>query len=906
MTGKMPNQDSQKGKTGSWKTSSSVWKSTTSIIMRKRNTPQIGVQSQKPRERMLTWSNFDIRAFRWITLLIVCIVAGVLLTPGFTVHTPSYDSSWVGKICSKDIRAVADYNIEDRDTTESKRNEAMETINPIYEYYIEQGLQTEERIDRAFQMVHTIMEKFMIDNFILNPSDQTRKEYDLVKGKISRLKIGNTRLEVPSLSGNPERHEEELTAISLDVAKNFDSYFIITTQNDALYQGLREKILEARGEFNRLMQAVIPEDEYQELFAFQFSEEVKVALKRIVHDVSANKIVKDRELLEKGAKNEITIRILKGDSVDPNPAEYTLYDLSSILDTNDLNTSIWRYTTVFSELGTRQRKLLQSVSARILQPNLVHNRSLTSERLAQAAGGVKTVVIPVKKGEIIIRDGERFEKRHLTILEGIERELSSTNPLLVFFGYFMVCGIMIIALFLFAHKNVRKFKPNTKDLVLLGILTVLFLLGIKSIGAIGNALASHFPVIPIAAYYYMFPVAVGAALVRVVLNSETAIFYAIFIAFLFAVFSTDPVQMGAYGIITGVVAADSVGQCKTRAVIFFAGLRTALFAMLLALLFHFISGEFEVLNMLVITLAAGFSGIMMSVILLGLAPVVEFVFDYTTNIKLLELGNLNHPLLKRLIVEAPGTYHHSIIVGSLVEAAGESIHANPLLARVAAYYHDIGKMKNSIYFGENQSSEENPHDRLSPNMSVLILLSHVKEGRELAQQHNLGSSLTNIIEQHHGTSLIRYFWLRAQEMKEHGENVNDNEADYRYPGPKPQTREAGLVMLADSVEAATRSLQKPTPERIQGMVQRVINMIFRDGQLNDCEITLKDLHMIARAFTQTLVALYHNRPVYPGQREDRSSNGSTASQQAKKTQIGSGAVENEDEEDIKRLGSERS
>ncbi len=904
MAGKTPEKDAQKIGTGSWKTSSSVWKSTTAIIMKKRNTPQIGVQSQKPKERMFTWSNFDIRAFRWITLLIICVVSGVLLTPGFTIRSSSYDDSWLGKVSAKDIRAAADYNIEDRDTTEKKRSEAMETVNPIYEYYIEQGLQTEERIDRAFMTVRQIMEKFILDSFIVNPSDQVRKDYNLVKGKTSRLKIGNTRLEVPSLSGDPERYDVEMTQISLELSRNFDSYFIVISQNDGLYQGLREKVMEARAEFNRLLQAVIPEDEYLELFAFQFSEEIKIALKRIVHDVSANKIVKDRELLEKGAKNEITIRIIKGDTVDPNPAEYTLYDLSSILDTNDLNTSIWRYTTVFSELGARQRKLLQSISARVLQPNLVHNRSLTSERLAQAAGSVKTVVIPVKKGEIIIRDGERFEKRHLTILEGIERELSSTNPLLVFLGYFLVCGIMIIALYSFARKNVRKFNPSTKDLILIGILTLLFLLGVKSLGAIGNALASHFPVIPINAYYYMFPVSVGAALIRVVLNSETAIFYAIFISFLFAVFSTDPVQMSVYATITGVVAADSVGQCKTRAVIFFAGLRTALAAMLLVLLFHFISGEFEVLNMLVITLAAGFSGILMSVILLGLAPVVEFVFDYTTNIKLLELGNLNHPLLKRLIVEAPGTYHHSIIVGSLVESAAEYIHANPLLARVAAYYHDIGKMKNSIYFGENQSGDDNPHDRLSPNMSVLILLSHVKEGRELAQQHNLGSALTNIIEQHHGTSLIRYFWLRAQEMKERGENVNDNEADYRYPGPKPQTREAGLVMLADSVEAATRSLQKPTPERIQGMVQRVINMIFRDGQLNECEITLKDLHMIARAFTQTLVALYHNRPVYPGQREDRSSNGSAAAQQAKKTQAGFGAMEAEDDEDIKRLGSE--
>ena len=264
------------------------------------------------------------------------------------------------------------------------------------------------------------------------------------------------------------------------------------------------------------------------------------------------------------------------------------------------------------------------------------------------------------------------------------------------------------------------------------------------------------------------------------------------------------------------------------------------------------------------------------------SPLAEIVFGYTSDIKMMELANLDQPLMRQLMIEAPGTYHHSVIVGSLVEAAASEIGAHPLLAKVCGYYHDIGKIKKADYFIENQSGGRNRHDRLAPSMSALILIAHIKDGIEMARRYKLGPVITATIQQHHGTSLIRYFYERAKQKK--GESAI-NMADYRYPGPKPQTREAGLVMLADVVEAASRTLENPTPSRIQGLVQRLISGIFSDGQLDNCELTLRDLHKIAKSFNTILNGIHHHRIEYPetfarNQERGESRNGSPDQQSA--------------------------
>jgi putative nucleotidyltransferase with HDIG domain len=286
---------------------------------------------------------------------------------------------------------------------------------------------------------------------------------------------------------------------------------------------------------------------------------------------------------------------------------------------------------------------------------------------------------------------------------------------------------------------------------------------------------------------------------------------------------------------------------------------------LLSLAIQTIYGAFYSVDT-IIAAASGFTGgVFAGIIATGILPLIEISFGFTTDIKLLELGNLDQPLLRELMVQAPGTYHHSVIISNMVEATAKAVHANPLLAKVSAYYHDIGKVKKPLYFIENQMGGENRHEKLAPSMSSLILISHVKDGVDLAKEHKLGREISSIIQQHHGTNLISYFYHKAKEriLSKSGRVTDVKEEDFRYPGPKPQTKEAGLVMLADMVEAASRSLIDPTPARIQGMVQKIINKVFSDGQLNECELTLKDLHEIAKGFNKTLSGIFHQRIEYP-------------------------------------------
>ncbi len=256
------------------------------------------------------------------------------------------------------------------------------------------------------------------------------------------------------------------------------------------------------------------------------------------------------------------------------------------------------------------------------------------------------------------------------------------------------------------------------------------------------------------------------------------------------------------------------------------------------------------------------SGIVNVFVVLSTLKIFEFLFGVLTNFSLLELSDfINQPLLKRMILEAPGTYHHSLVVGNLAEAAADAIGANALLTRVGAYYHDIGKMIKPEYFTENQLVGGNKHDDIEPSVSRLVILNHVKEGIELGKKHKLNPIIIDFIPQHHGTSLMHYFYQRA--LEEAQDETSVKEEQYRYPGPKPQSKETAIVLLADSAEGATRTIDEPSPQKIEEVVRKVINNKFIDGQLDECNLTLREIELIARTFTRVLSAMYHGRVKYP-------------------------------------------
>lgn len=529
----------------------------------------------------------------------------------------------------------------------------------------------------------------------------------------------------------------------------------------------------------------------------------------------------------------------------------------------DLSTARRSFAALHLNLGGQPRDLetLKGVAQRMLLPNLSFDKEANEDKKGEARAAVRPVLFKMKRGEMIVRVGERISAEQAMKLEKIYKSKSFT-PLLTGLGIFGLILVLCYSPYRFARKNIRKFNPTNKDIMFLALLTVANFAGLKVVFTVSSVLGGVFPSVDTASYFYLFPFAASIIIVRIILNSEVALVYCAVCAPLLGLMMSNSLQVVIYALLGGIVGAHGVRQCKERGTIYSAGLKVSVVNMAVALCFHIYGDNPFSLQTLISIVFALFGGILNAVFVSGTVPLVEALFQYTTDVKLLELANLNSPLLRELMIRAPGTYHHSVLVGNLVEAGAEAINANPLLARVAAYYHDVGKLKKPLYFIENIRDGENRHDKLSPSMSALILISHMKEGVELAREYRVGRPIIDIIRQSHGTSLISYFYLKAKGLEVPGAPPVE-ERDFRYPGPKPQTREAGLVLLADCVEAASRTLVDPTPARIQGMVQKIINNIFMDGQLDECELTLKNLHEIAKSFNQILAGIYHHRIDYP-------------------------------------------
>lgn len=321
-------------------------------------------------------------------------------------------------------------------------------------------------------------------------------------------------------------------------------------------------------------------------------------------------------------------------------------------------------------------------------------------------------------------------------------------------------------------------------------------------------------------------------------------------------------------VLAGLTAVYSVNRIRRRSDILKAGCWAGIAGAVGVLIVSLISG----LQFKVSVNESGWgmmNGFLSAIFIMGTLPAFETLFKVTTNISLLELSDLNHPILRQLFIQAPGTYHHSLVVGNLAESACEAIGANALLARVGAYYHDIGKMEKAEYFTENQmdASSKQRHEKLSPHMSSLIIVNHIKNGIELAQQYKLPKRIIDFIPEHQGTSLIYFFYQKALQQAKDGEGVK--EEDFRYPGAKPQSKETAVVLLADSVEAASRSLEDPAPARIRGLVRKMINNKFIDGQLDECDLTLRDLNAIAESFVRVLTGTFHTRVPYPEPHQER-------------------------------------
>ncbi len=369
----------------------------------------------------------------------------------------------------------------------------------------------------------------------------------------------------------------------------------------------------------------------------------------------------------------------------------------------------------------------------------------------------------------------------------------------------------------------------------------------------------------------LIPISMFAMTIAIAYHRELALLMSALAAMVFSISHGYGIQEFVILTATCFVASMLCGQIRSRTKLVYIGLISALVAFPTTIGVGTMTGHPLELNYFFSSLfvdALWFAGnaLLAGLFMTALLPFLENWFGIQTDISLLELSDANHPLLKQLVQRAPGTYNHSINVASISEAAAEAVGANGLLCRVAAYFHDIGKMRKPEYFIENQGPDDNKHDDLVPTMSTLVIIAHVKDGVEMARKNNLPLRIIDIIEQHHGTTLVEYFYNQATKQNETTENATDiEEADFRYPGPKPQTREAGVTMLADSVESACRALRDPTPSRLENVVRSITKKKLDDGQFDECSLTLEELHTIEESLIKSLNAMYHARVKYPDQ-----------------------------------------
>ncbi|HOD66814.1 MAG TPA: HDIG domain-containing protein [candidate division Zixibacteria bacterium] len=492
------------------------------------------------------------------------------------------------------------------------------------------------------------------------------------------------------------------------------------------------------------------------------------------------------------------------------------------------------------------------VGRAFLQPNLHVNMAEYTRRLDEELTQIQTVKETVEEGAVVVRAGSRVNERQERILRQLvqmQRARAAEQSWLLNLVPAIARVILVLGafstLFLFLfHFRREVFYSNERLIAILTVYAIqLFLIYLLDRWNLS---------------VYLYPVAFLPIVLTILFDAEVGVLSAIVLAVLVGIVHRFDFTLTFMTVVAGTVAVFSARRVRRRAHFFRIMIYTA-FAYAVFILFVEnlkLAPSTEIPALMAYGLANGFACVILAI---GILPVFESVFGITTDITLLELSDLNHPLLKRLALEAPGTYHHSIIVGNLSEAAAEAIGGNSLLARVGAYYHDIGKMEIPEYFVENQLSVKSKHESLSPSMSALILSSHVKKGRALGEAADIPDDVLNFIEEHHGTMVQKYFYDKALRAG-NGEAVMDK---FRYPGPKPQTRETGIAMLADAVEAASRTLDHPSPARIDNLIQRIINDRFESGELDQCPLTLRDLAKIKRAFAQVLIAAFHHRVEYP-------------------------------------------
>ncbi|MPQ42240.1 HD family phosphohydrolase [Clostridium tarantellae] len=496
-----------------------------------------------------------------------------------------------------------------------------------------------------------------------------------------------------------------------------------------------------------------------------------------------------------------------------------------------------------SSINNNVKEILNKISFILIKSNFFYDKEKTDELVKETLKNISPIVI--KKNQIIVKEGEPVTAHQLQLLNSLGLLNESKFNLYIYVSLAVVVFLVLYLQYWYLYKNYKRVYYDFPKLIMISLVNIMAIILSRVFSSIS---------------FFLIPVICSPILLTLLLNYKLSLIFSILNLILIAgVVGFNP-NIIAVSLVSIILSATSLKKMQQRNDILYLSIGVAAISSILCLGISTLSTN-NFVEVLVDSLFVAGGAILGGVLAIGVLPFFESTFDVVTTVKLLELSNPNHPLLKKLLMEAPGTYHHSVLVANLAELATEEIGGNPLLARIGAFYHDVGKTKRPYFFRENQIGKENPHDKINPKLSAHIIISHVKDGLELAKEYNVPKVISDFIASHHGDTLVKYFYLTVKNNAKNPEDVK--EEDFKYSGPKPESKEQGVLMLADSVEAAVRSINDPSKEKINEMVNNIIKDKLNSGQLDNCELTLKDIDKIKKCFLKALHGIYHERIEYP-------------------------------------------
>jgi len=733
-------------------------------------------------------------------LVAVAVGAAFVLFPGG-------DSQWIpgdealGQPAAATVRAPRDFAVPDDDATRRRRDEAAAAEPRVFDHDLAAEEEAEARVREAFQLMRA-----------------TEAQWRDRRG-------------IPA--GHPETPAEAAD--------------------------LSRALAARRDEFASRLQLWVGDPDFAALVEGRFAEPLEDDLVALARQALDGLVVEDRDLLAADRGRGLRVRDVRAGEIR---GERAVQDLGELRDLDGAREGLQRAASALAGTRARVRSALAGVGEALLRPTLVLSQAETERRRQIAASRVSPVVIPVRRGEAILAAGERVEPRHLVVLRAMREQGRIFDRAAMRAGAGLLVGATLLLLWVAAASLGATLRPRKRGALLLAGLYLATLASCALGIAFGDAVHDRVRQVSAEAFSLLVPAPAGAALASMLLSPTAGVLLAVAVGAAAGLLGGQSVLFGLSVTLASIASALLLSRAQRRRHVWRAGVLIGALQAVLVLCGWLLAGRLplwpapELVTAMTAALLSG--AVFLPLTVLAVRPLLESLLDLASDLRLRDLASLNHPALKELIVQAPGTWHHSVVTGALAEAAARAIGADPLLARVGAYYHDLGKGKDPGWFSENTRGE-NPHAELPPTNSALLVKRHVADGVEMARRWKLPRPVVDIVAQHHGTRLVSFFWAKEKRAAAGGERMAEVEAIYRYPGPKPQTREAALVMIADACEGSSRDLPDATPEKLSVLVRRRIGEIVDEGQLDECDMTLRDLEAAARAMVEALDQVYRGR-----------------------------------------------